>query len=203
MLNAMYDPYDFYFKQAKKVWYKARSAFKLDEIQDKFHVIDKNTKTIIDIGCAPGSRLQYSISQMQKLQIKNPKIIWFDLKKVELNLPWVFTYEQDITDQDAVKAILKEHDIEQVDFIQSDMAPNTTGIKDLDAMRSVWLIEQTLRMYQTLLKPDGKFVIKIFMWPGFQEFVLQLKQIYWWSNIKVFKPKSCRRESKETFIIRI
>ena len=140
---------------------------------------------------------------MQKLQIKNPKIIWFDLKKVELNLPWVFTYEQDITDQDAVKSILKEHDIEQVDFIQSDMAPNTTGIKDLDAMRSVGLIEQTLRMYQTLLKPDGKFVIKIFMWPGFQEFVLQLKQIYGWSNIKVFKPKSCRRESKETFIIRI
>ena len=199
----MYDPYDFYFKQAKKVWYKARSAFKLDEIQDKFHVIDKNTKTIIDIGCAPGSWLQYSVSQMQKLQIKNHKIIGFDLKKVELNLPGVFTYVQDITDQDAVKAILAEHQIEQVDFIQSDMAPNTTGIKDLDAMRSVWLIEQTLRMYQTLLKPEWRFVIKIFMGPGFQEFVLQLKGIYGWSNIKVFKPKSCRKESKETFIVKL
>ncbi|MEI6426201.1 MAG: SAM-dependent methyltransferase, partial [Candidatus Absconditabacteria bacterium] len=88
----MYDPYDFYFKQAKKVGYKARSAFKLDEIQDKFHVIDKNTKSIIDIGCAPGSWLQYSVSQMQKLQVKNPKIIGFDLKPVELNLPGVSTY---------------------------------------------------------------------------------------------------------------
>jgi len=199
----MYDPYDFYFKQAKKVWYKARSAFKLDEIQDKFHVIDKNTKTIIDIGCAPGSWLQYSVSQMQKLQVKNHKIIGFDLKKVELNLPGVFTYVQDITDQEAVKAILAEHQIEKVDFIQSDMAPNTTGIKDLDAMRSVWLIEQTLRMYQTLLKPEWKFVIKIFMGPGFQEFVLQLKGIYGWSKIKVFKPKSCRKESKETFIVKL
>lgn len=137
----------------------------MDEIQDKFHVIDKNTKAIIDIGCAPGSWLQYSVSQMQKFQIKNPKIIGFDLKSVELNLPGVFTYQQDITDQEAVKAILAEHKLEQVDFIQSDMAPNTTGVKDLDAMRSLVLIEQTLWMYQTLLKPEGKFVIKIFMGP--------------------------------------
>jgi len=199
----MYDPYDFYFKQAKKVWYKARSAFKLDEIQDKFHVIDKNTKAIIDIGCAPGSWLQYSVSQMQKLQIKHPQIIGFDLKPVELNLPGVSTYQQDITDQDAVKAILAAHKIEQVDFIQSDMAPNTTGVKDLDAMRSLVLIEQTLWMYQTLLKPEGKFVIKIFMGPGFQEFISHLKQLFGWKNIKVFKPKSCRKESKETYIIKV
>ncbi len=199
----MYDPYDFYFKQAKKVWYKARSAFKLDEIQDKFHVIDKNTKSIIDIWCAPGSWLQYSVSQMQKLQVKNPKIIGFDLKPVELNLPGVSTYQQDITDQDAVKAILAEHKLEQVDFIQSDMAPNTTWVKDLDAMRSIGLIEQTLWMYQTILKPNGKFVIKIFMGPWFQEFIAQLKQIFGWANIKVFKPKSCRKESKETYIIKI
>ena len=199
----MYDPYDFYFKQAKKVWYKARSAFKLDEIQDKFHVIEKDTNKVIDIWCAPGSWLQYTIAQLQKNKIKNPKVIGFDIKKVELNLPWLFTYEQDITDQEAVKAILAEHGIEQVDFIQSDMAPNTTGMKDIDAMRSIWLIEQTLWMYQTLLKPNGKFVIKIFMWPGFQEFVLKLKHIYGWSNIKVFKPKSCRKESKETFIVKI
>lgn len=199
----MYDPYDFYFKQAKKVWYKARSAFKLDEIQDKFHVIDKNTKAIIDIGCAPGSWLQYSVSQMQKFQIKHPQIIGFDLKPVELNLPGVSTYQQDITDQEAVKAILAEHKIEQVDFIQSDMAPNTTGVKDLDAMRSLVLIEQTLWMYQTLLKSEGKFVIKIFMGPWFQEFISHLKQLFGWKNIKVFKPKSCRKESKETYIIKV
>jgi len=64
-------------------------------------------------------------------------VIGFDIKKVELNLPGLYTYQQDITDQEAVKSILAEHNIEYVDFIQSDMAPNTTGIKDLDAMRSV------------------------------------------------------------------
>ncbi len=199
----MYNPYDFYFKQAKKVWFKARSAFKLDEIQDKFHVIDKTTKYVIDIWCAPGSWLQYTISQLQKNKVKDFKLVGFDLKQVELNLPGLVTYKQDITDQEKVKELLAEQGIEKVDFIQSDMAPNTTGIKDLDAMRSVELIEQTLWMYQTLLKPNGKFVIKIFMWPGFQEFVAKLKTIYGGKSIKIFKPKSCRAESKETYIVKI
>lgn len=199
----MYNPYDFYFKKAKKEWFKARSAFKLDEIQDKFHVFDKNTKTVIDIGCAPGSWLQYAISQFQKNQIKNYKIIGFDLKLVNLNFPGLVTYVQDITDQEKVKSLLEENWITQVDFIQSDMAPNTTGIKDLDAMRSIWLIEDTLWMYKTFLKPDWKFVIKIFMWPWFQEFLANLKEYYWAKYIKVFKPHACRSESKETYIIKI
>ncbi|HCB51635.1 TPA: hypothetical protein DEP21_03605 [Patescibacteria group bacterium] len=107
--------------------------------------------------------MQYTISQLQKNKVKDFKLVGFDLKQVELNLPGLVTYKQDITDQEKVKELLAEQGIEKVDFIQSDMAPNTTGIKDLDAMRSVELIEQTLWMYQTLLKPNGKFVIKIFM----------------------------------------
>lgn len=199
----MYNPYDFYFKQAKKEWYKARSAFKLDEIQAKFKLFDKSTKHIIDIGCAPWSRLQYAVSQVQKNNVKDYKIIWFDIKAVTLNLPWLVTYVQDITDQEKVKSILNENKIEQVDVIQSDMAPNTTGVKDLDAMRSIALIQDTLWMYKELLKPDWKFVIKVFMWPWFEEFVGDLKSHFGWKAIKVFKPKSCRSQSKETYIIKI
>jgi 23S rRNA U2552 (ribose-2'-O)-methylase RlmE/FtsJ len=80
----MYNPYDFYFKKAKEVGYKARSAFKLDEIQDKFHVFDKSTKVIVDIWCAPGSWLQYAVSQEQKNNIKWYKIIWFDMSEAKL-----------------------------------------------------------------------------------------------------------------------
>lgn len=199
----MYNPYDFYFKKAKKEWYKARSAFKLDEIQEKFHLFDKNTKHIIDIWCAPWSRLQYAISQAKKHHIKSYKIIWFDIKPMSLNLPGLVTYQQDVTDQKKVKELLKENGIEKVDFIQSDMAPNTTGIKDLDAMRSVGLIQETLRMYKELLKPEGKFVIKIFMWPGFEEFIAELKKYFGPKTIKVFKPKACRSQSKETYIVKI
>lgn len=199
----MYNPYDFYFKKAKQVWYKARSAFKLDEIQDKFHLFDKTTKHIIDIGCAPWSRLQYAISQSQKHQVKDYKIVWFDIKVVTLNLPGLVTYQQDVTDQVKVRELLGEQGITQVDLIQSDMAPNTTGIKDLDAMRSMGLIQDTLWMYKEILKPEGKFVIKVFMWPWFQEFVADLKAHFGWNHIKIFKPKACRSESKETYIVKI
>lgn len=198
-----YNPYDFYFKKAKKEWYKARSVFKLEEIQNKFHLIDKNTKTVIDIGCAPGSWMQYTISLLQKMHVKDYQVFGFDLKKVEIQLPWMHTYVQDITEQDKVNAIFAENGIEQVDFIQSDMAPNTIWDKETDAIRSIGLLEETLRVYDKYLKPDGKFCTKIFMGPWFDEYVANLKKKYGWKNIKVFKPESCRKESKETYVIKI
>ena len=88
------------------------------------------------------------------------------------------TYVQDITEQDKVNAIFAENNIEQVDFIQSDMAPNTIGDKETDAIRSIGLLEQTLRVYDKYLKPDGKFCTKIFMGPGFDEYVANLKKKY-------------------------
>lgn len=199
----MYNPYDFYFKKAKKEWYKARSAFKLEELQEKFHLITPQTKTILDIGCAPWSWMQYTISQLQKMKVQNYQLIGFDLKQVEINLPWMFAYQQDITEKEKVDEILKNHHIEQVDFIQSDMAPNTIGHKDTDAVRSIALLEETLRVYEKYLKPDGKFCTKIFMGPGFDEYVAEMKRRYGGKNIKVFKPKSCRKESKETYVIRV
>jgi 23S rRNA (uridine2552-2'-O)-methyltransferase len=71
----MYDPYDHYFKKAKAAGYKARSAFKLEEIQEKFRLIDKNTKSIVDIGCAPGSWLQYTSGYLKKIGNKNFKMV--------------------------------------------------------------------------------------------------------------------------------
>lgn len=199
----MYNPYDHYFNKAKEQGYKARSAFKLEEIQDKFHLIDKNIWTVIDIGCAPGSRMQYTSNLLTKLGKKDFLIIWFDIKQVDITIPHVVTYKQDVTKQDEVKALLEENGIHQVDFIQSDMAPNTIGTKDIDAMRSFALLEQTLRMYETLLKPNGKFVTKLFMGPGFDEYLMHLKKVFWGKNIKTFKPKSCRKESKEIYVLKV
>ena len=91
------------------------------------------------------------------------QVIGFDLKKVELNFPELSTYVQDITEQEKVHSILSQHQLSQFDFIQSDIAPNTIGLKDIDAMRSIDLLEQTYWMYDELLRDDGTFVIKIFM----------------------------------------
>ena len=199
----MYNPYDFYFKKAKKDWYKARSAFKLEEIQDKFSLISPSTKNVLDIGCAPGSWIQYTIAQLKKLKVYDYQLIGFDLKKVELNLPGLTTYMQDVTEIDKVKEILHKHQISSFDFIQSDVAPNTIGLKDIDAMRSIDLLEQTYRMYDQLLAPTGAFAIKVFMGPGFDEFVAKIKKRFWAKNIKLFKPNSCRVNSKETYVIKL
>lgn len=109
--------------------------------------------------------MQYTSNLLTKLGKKNFLIIGFDIKQVEISIPHTVTYKLDVTDQEAVKAKLAENTIQQVDFIQSDMAPNTIGTKDVDAMRAFTLLEQTLRMYETLLKPNGKFVTKVFMGP--------------------------------------
>lgn len=194
---------DHYFKQAKKEWYKARSAFKLEEIQNKFKIFDKHTKTIVDIWCAPGSWMQYAAGQMKKNHTSNFTIIGFDIKDVQINIPGITTYKADITDKDTIKHILDTHHIDKVDLIQSDMAPNTIGMKDVDAIRLFELINSMKRILTDILKPDGKFVIKLFMWPGFEEFVKEMKTIFGGKNIKTLKPNSTRKESKEIYIVKI
>lgn len=205
----MYNPFDHYFTKAKKEWYKARSAFKLEAINEKFRIFDKNVHTVIDIGCAPGSWLQYAAKELQKPQAASHKpqekdylVIGFDIKEVKISLPHVSTYKQDITDRIGVQNILDSHHIQQVDCIISDMAPNTIGLKDIDAIRAFDLLEQSLWMYETLLKPNGKFVTKVFMWPGFDQYVKRMKDIFGGKNIKIYKPDASRTQSKETYVIK-
>lgn len=203
MMVFKFDFQDHYFKQAKKEGYKARSAFKLEEIQNKFHLFDKKTKTIMDIGCAPWSWIQYAVNFMNKNKIADYKILGVDIQDVNLNLPGVKTYKADIQDVEYIKKILAENKIEKVDLIQSDMAPNTIGVKDVDAIRLFELLEYVKPILKNLLKPDGKFVIKVFMGPGFEQFVKEMKTTFGGKNIKTLKPDACRKESKEIYVVRI
>jgi 23S rRNA (uridine2552-2'-O)-methyltransferase len=196
-----FDPQDHYFHKAKKDWFVARSVYKLQEIDKKYHIFDKQTTTILDIWCAPWSRIQYTSQRYKELNI-TPTIIWFDLKPVQENYPWVTTYQQDIRNTQAVSDILASHGIYQVDCIISDMAPDTIWLSQIDAVRSINLLEETLRLYETVLKPWWKAVIKIFMGPWFDDFMQEIRKILWAKNLKTFKPKACRPESKETYIIK-
>ncbi len=191
---------DPYTNKARAEGYVARSVYKLEELDQKYSLITSATKTVLDIGCAPGSWLQYLSKKVTKWW--KSKIIWFDIKPTEVNLPQVTTYVQDITGRDAVKKILEEEEIAQFDLIVSDMAPDTGSQSDVDAMRSIALIQKTRWLYESYLAPTGKFAIKIFMGPGFDAFVRELKGIYGGSNIVVFKPKACRKGSKETYIVK-
>lgn len=195
----MFNPKDFYFKKAKKQGYKARSIFKLEDIDVKFKIFDKKNISVLDIGCSPWSWLQY----ISKVAWKNSNIIWVDLKKTSLNLKNVSTYIQDATKLDDIKKILSSHNIDKLDIITSDMAPNTTWFKDIDAIRSLELVKSTLPIYKEFLKKDWKFVIKIFMGPWFDDFIKDLKNFYGWKSIKTFKPDAVRKSSKEIYVVKI
>jgi len=207
----MYNPYDHYFKKAKKSGYVARSAFKLEEIDQKFDIFGDKVMSVIDVWCSPWSWLQYARDKLTHNKIKNkknriqvePVLIWFDIKETKPISPEVFTYIQDIEDQPKIRSILDDHKLTKVDVIISDMAPNTTWDQSTDALRSIGLLESTLRMYEELLKDDWKFVIKVFMGPWFDQFRDTLKKMFWNKNIKVYKPKACRKNSKETYIVKI
>ncbi len=134
---------------------------RLEELDKKYSLITPQTKTVLDIGCAPGSRLQY-ISRKVAGRGK-AQVIGFDIKAVEVNLPHVETFVQDVTGRDAVKKILDDAGIEKFDLIVSDMAPDTGSQAYVDAMRSIALIRKTRWLYDTYLAPEGKFAIKIFM----------------------------------------
>lgn len=194
---------DFYFKEAKKHGYVARSAYKLQEIQEKFGILTSNTHSVMDIWCAPGSWMQYTQETLDKLKVKEYQILWCDLNPSAIQLPNVHTYVQDVQNLDAVKALMATHQIDKFDVMLSDLAPNTIGVKHVDAMRAMGIIEKTLPLYIDFLKPNGRFAIKIFMWPGFDEFVKELKVLFGPKVIKVFKPKACRSDSKEIYVVKV
>lgn len=192
---------DPYTNKARKENLVARSYYKLEEIDQKYDFFTHNTNCVIDIWAAPWSRLQYIA---RKLKNRKATVLWFDLKPIQLSLPNVETYIQDITKHDEVKKIVEDAWIKEgsVDVIVSDMAPDTIWAKDIDALRSVGLIEKTLRMYDQYLAPDGKFAIKVFMWPWFEELLRDLRKKYGHGPIQIFKPKACRKKSKETYILK-
>jgi len=130
---------DRYNKTAKAHAYVARSIYKLEEIDNKYNLIDKNCKKVLDIGCSPGSRLQYVHKKVSNN--KGFLGIGLDIQSVKVNLPAIHTYVVDATDHEACDTIMAEHQIEKFDVILSDLAPNTIGFKDIDAMRCIGILE--------------------------------------------------------------
>ena len=182
---------DTYVKQSKVDGYRARSAYKLIEIDDKFKIF-KGGITVIDIGAAPGSWSQYA----EKVT-KNGRLISIDLKKME-PIGNTVQIQGDFTEQ-IIQDEIKKHTNTKVDVVMSDMAVNTTGIKNIDSIQTGELCKEAMFFAKDLLKENGFFISKIFMGGTFNEIVAEGKKYF--KEVKVFKPKSSRKDSKESFII--
>ena len=182
---------DTYVKQSKIDGYRARSAYKLIEIDEKFKIF-KGGISVIDIGAAPGSWSQYAAKVA-----KNGRLISIDLKVMEaigntVQIQGDFTEEKT---QDEIKKYINN----KADVVMSDMAVNTTGIKNIDSIQTGELCKEAMFFAKDILEVNGFFISKIFMGGTFNEIVADGKKYF--KEVKVFKPKSSRKESKESFII--
>ena len=182
---------DIYVRQSKVDGYRARSAYKLIEIDEKYKIF-KGGLTVIDIGAAPGSWSQYA-----EKKAKNGKLISIDLKKME-PIGSSIQIQGDFTEEN-VQEEIKKNTISKADIVMSDMAVNTTGIKNIDSIQTGELCKEAMVFAKDLLNENGYFISKIFMGGTFNEIVAEGKKYF--KEVKVFKPKSSRKDSKESFII--
>ena len=182
---------DIYVRQSQVDGYRARSAYKLIEIDEKFKIL-KNGISVIDLGASPGSWSQYIART-----VKSGRIVSIDLKSME-EIENTIQIKGDFIEldfQEKIKGFFKS----KVDVVVSDMAVNTTGIKDIDAIYTGELAMEAMNFSKEMLVKEGRFVSKIFLGSSFNEIVALGKKIF--KEVKVFKPKSSRKESKESFII--
>ena len=182
---------DIYVRQSKVDGYRARSAYKLIEIDEKFKIF-KGGMFVLDIGAAPGSWSQYASKA-----IKQGKVISIDLKVMD-EIKNTIQIKGDFTDPNIQKKI-KDYLNKGLDVVMSDMAVNTTGIQNLDAIQTGELCKEAMIFSKDVILKNGFFISKIFMGSTFNEIVALGKLIF--KEVKVFKPQSSRKDSKESFII--
>lgn len=188
---------DEYAIKAQKAWYRARSVYKLFEIQEKFDLI-KPEYSVIDIWAAPGSFLQ----AIRAIVDKNKTIIWVDIKEIKaLNYPNVHTIVCSIFDYEELVWKLKPiiWDDYQFDIITSDIAPNTTWRFDVDQYASVELNIAICEFSDKFLKKGWNMILKVFKWEDFNDLVQQVKKRF--NKMATYKPLACRDSSHEEYII--
>jgi 23S rRNA (uridine2552-2'-O)-methyltransferase len=182
-----------FYKEAKKKGFRARSAFKLLQIQKKFNLIKKGD-FVVDLGAAPGGWSQVA----KDLAGPDGNVIGIDILHME-PLEGIVFLKGDMTKDETLQKILDIADNRKADIILSDMSPNISGNYSIDQARSVFLCEKALDTAKVLLKPDGVFVCKIFEGEDLKDFLKKVEDIF--KVVKQFTPAASRKSSSEIYII--
>jgi 23S rRNA (uridine2552-2'-O)-methyltransferase len=184
---------DKFVKQAKQAGWRSRASYKLLEIQQKYKLFKSNYK-VIDLGAAPGGWSQVA---SQFIGDKG-KIISSDILSMDPICGVKFICG-DFTEDKVINNILYALNNNKVDLVISDMAPNMSGIRDLDQLKAIHLAELALDFVTQVLKPGGCFLIKVFQGYGYREFLLQLRRLF--AKVITNKPEASRSRSNEIYLL--
>jgi len=180
---------DPYVAAARAKGYRSRAAFKLLELDEKFHLLKKGAR-VLDLGAAPGGWSQVAA-------VRGATVVAADVLDIE-PIPGVTFFQADLTDPD-VPAMLKQALDGPADLVLTDMAAPTTGHRATDHIRTIALVEIALEVAEDTLKPGGAFVGKVFQGGSSNALLARLKQAF--REVKHVKPPASRSESVELYVV--
>ncbi|UCE83025.1 MAG: RlmE family RNA methyltransferase [Deltaproteobacteria bacterium] len=187
-----WQPQDHYFNRAKKEGFRARSVYKLEEVDRRVRLLRPGQR-VLDLGCHPGSWLQYCARVVGKRGL----VVGVDIRKITLELPpHVKVIQVDVFELSPADL---HHFSKEFDVVLSDLAPATTGIRSVDSDRSFLLFQRAVALADDLLLPGSHFLGKIFQGSGYDEIVKELKGKY--RKVRGIKPRATRKQSKEIFLL--
>ncbi len=184
---------DEFVKRAQREGYRARSAYKLIEIDDKDHLI-KPGMMVVDLGATPGSWSQVA---MQRLK-GNGRVIALDLLEMQ-PIPGVDFIQGDFREEAILKQLEKVLNGRQIDLVIADMSPNMSGIALVDQAGAAYLTELALEFAMKWLKPGGNLLVKVFVGAGFDDIVRNMRLGF--DKVATRKPKASRGRSSEVYLL--
>ncbi len=184
---------DKYVKEANKRGLRSRAFFKIEELNQKDKLM-KQGDTVVDLGAAPGGWSQFAVEALGA----DGTVIACDILAMD-PIAGVDFLRGDFREQAVLDALLDRIDGKNVDLVMSDMAPNMSGNDTVDQAQSMYLVELALDMCHQVMKPDGKFVVKVFQGEGFDQFMADVKSAF--KVVKVRKPESSRARSREVYLV--
>lgn len=188
---------DPYVQRAKKEGYRSRAAYKIMELDDRFHFL-KPGKRVLDLGAAPGGWTQIAVQRTQS-STANPHVVAMDILAMD-PVRGALVLRQDFMTDDAPN-ILRDAVGGEVDVVLSDMAPNTMGHKATDHLRIMALLEAAHEFAREILAKDGAFIAKIFQGGAEKELLTRMQKDF--AVVKHVKPKSSRADSSEMYVVAI
>lgn len=184
---------DPYVKLAQKDGYRARAAYKLIEIDDKDKLI-KPGMTVVDLGSTPGSWSQVAVQRLKG----QGRIIALDILDMQ-PIGGVEFICGDFREESVLKMLEKSLNNQPVDLVIADMAPNISGIASVDQAGATYLTELALEFCKDWLKPQGNFLVKVFIGEGFEEVLKNMRVMF--DKVVTRKPKASRDRSSEVYLL--